>query len=167
MKTAIVVFGLFLGPIVLGQSFNLEAVEGAWKGTLEMYSLATKKDSQPEVTLTIQPLIKDSVWVWRTDYISEQYGTISKDYTMRVIDHTAGTYILDEGDGILLEQQLSGNAMYSIFEVQDQILTAKYTFHQDEIEFEVCNSTKSQDTTDVLSHRVENIQRVILKRVKQ
>lgn len=166
-KIVITILSLFLSSIVLGQSLDLKEVAGIYKGKLEMYNLATKQASQPEVTLTIVPIVKDSIWKWRTDYKSDRYGAVTKDYTLRVVDHNTGKYILDEGDGILLEQQLIANAMYSIFEVQDQILTAKYTFNKDAIHFEVCSSTKSKDTTTVLSHRVEIIQSVVLTRVKE
>ena len=57
-KTIITVLSFFLSSIVLGQSFDLKEVEGVYKGKLEMYSLVTKQASQPEVTLTIVPIVK-------------------------------------------------------------------------------------------------------------
>lgn len=162
MKTVLVFVILFSTQLVAAQHDFVTQCEGVWTGTMDIYSNGTLVPNGPKVNFTVTPILKDSTWTWRTNYDSPKYGVISKDYILKSKDPKKGQYILDEGDGIILDYQLSGTKMYSVFEVEDIVLAATYELRNDQLIFEVYSSPKSQDTTEVLSHRVQNVQRVTL-----
>lgn len=162
MKPIIVLLCMFLSQLTFGQQGFLSQCEGVWSGTMSIYTQGEKMPNGPVVTFTVKTIIKDSSWTWRTDYDSKKYGRMSKDYTLNVKDASKGHYLLDEGDGILLDYQLSGNKMHAVFEVEDLLLGATYELTKDQLIFEVYSSPKSSDTTQVVSHRVQNVQRVTL-----
>lgn len=164
MKTVITLLCLFLTNQIFGQHDFVNQCEGVWTGTMDIYAQGTLRPDGPKVTFTVAPIVKDSVWTWRTDYISEKYGVISKDYVLKTKNAEKGHYLLDEGDGIVLDYQLSGNKMYCVFEVQDFVLGATYELRKDQLIFEVYSSPRSKETTEVLSHTVQNVQRVALSR---
>lgn len=167
MKTSLVLVFIFFTQLVGAQHDFVTQCEGVWTGTMDIYSNGALLPNGPKVSFTVAPIIKDSTWTWRTDYDSPKYGVISKDYVLKSKDPKNGHYILDEGDGIVLDYQLNGRKMYSVFEVEDIVLTATYELRNDQLIFEVYSSPKSQDSTQVLSHRVQNVQRVRLLSAEQ
>ena len=153
-------FSIFTGA----QEDFVQQCEGVWTGTMYIYANGQKAADAPKITFTVMPIVKDSSWVWRTDYDSQKFGKISKDYKLLLRDATTGYYQLDEGDGLYLDQHLVANKMYSVFEVQNIALSASYELRGEELIFEVISSPKSQDSTEVRSHPVRNVQRVVLKK---
>ena len=164
MKASLVLVFLFFTQFADAQHDFVTQCEGVWTGTMDIYSNGTLVSDGPKVTFTVAPILKDSSWTWRTDYDSQKYGIISKDYILKSKDSKNGHYILDEGDGIILDYQVSGSKMYSVFEVEDIVLAGTYELRNDQLIFEVYSSPKSKDSTEVMSHRVQNVQRVALSR---
>lgn len=162
MKSILISLCLCIAQLAIGQHDFVSQCEGVWTGTMNIYAQGEKVPNGPNVTFTVKTVIKDSSWTWRTDYDSKKYGRMSKDYTLKVKDASKGHYLLDEGDGISLDYQVSGSKMYAVFEVEGTVLSSTYELRKDQLIFEVYSSPKSRDTTQVLSHRVQNVQRVTL-----
>ena len=136
---------------------------GDWKGMMYMYKLGRIVDSV-SVTLTVKPSAKQGSYIWRTEYHSAIHPLV-KDYTVRTIDAAKGMYVTDEGDGVELTSYLVGNKMYSIFEVQNTMLTATYELTGNELMFEVTSGKKEPPTGGgVTNYSTINVQRVIFKR---
>ena len=90
-----------------------------------------------------------------------------KDYTLRTVDASKGQYITDEGEGVELRSYLIGSKMYSVFEVQNTMLTATYELLDNQLTFEVTAGKK--DTTSgggVTNYSVNTLQQVVLRRME-
>lgn len=134
---------------------------GKWKGRMHIYAGGKLKDSVA-VTLTITP--KDGrSWAWRTEYLSEKYP-MTKDYTLRAVNAGAGHFITDEGEGIEIDEFVFGDKMYSAFETAGILLTSSYELKGDKIIFEVASGKRSDETGEVVSHPISNLQRVTFSR---
>ena len=138
---------------------------GDWKGMMHIYKLSRVIDSV-SVTMTIRPSGKIGSYVWRTEYHSKERPMV-KDYTLRTVDASKGQYITDEGEGVELRSYLIGSKMYSVFEVQNTMLTATYELLDNQLTFEVTAGKK--DTTSgggVTNYSVNTLQQVVLRRME-
>ena len=90
---------------------QIKITDGVWKGTLMIWKENKIVDSVP-TELTIKTIIKDSIWQWKTEYLSATMP-VTKDYTLRIIDKQKGIYITDEGDGVDLMNYSFGNKLLS------------------------------------------------------
>jgi hypothetical protein len=65
-----------------------------------------------------------------------------RNYTLKVKDKAKGEFIIDENNGILLNAKLFDNKLYSVFEVQGNLLITTERFYDDKMEFEIIFSGK-------------------------
>lgn len=160
MKFIFLVVLLCIGGFTKSQI--LKEWQGSWSGTMYIYGKGTLRDSV-EVVLTVTT-INDSSLVWKTEYKSVSQPMV-KDYKMKLINSEKGIYGTDEGGGLVLTTYLVDNSLYSVFEVQEILLTATYRLEGDFIFFEVTSSKKDQvDMERVFNYSVGTIQKVRLKR---
>lgn len=87
-----------------------------------------------------------------------------KDYLLRLSEEGKNIYILDEGDGVELQEYLFGNKLYSLFETNDILLTSSYELIDDKLIFEVTSGKRTEQTKSVQNYSVNFLQRVIFKR---
>ncbi len=136
---------------------------GQWNGTMLMYKNGQKNDSVA-VSLTIAPLIKDSIYTWKTQYHSTKMP-MTKDYTLRVKDAAKGVFVTDEGGGVELTNYLIDNKMYNVFEVQNTMLTATYELRGNELIFEVTSGKKElSKSSEVINYSTNFLQKVRFKK---
>ena len=146
----------------ISQSQILKEWHGNWAGTMFIYGKGKLRDSV-EVVLTVAP-INDSTLTWKTEYKSISQP-MAKDYKMKLLDSEKGIYGTDEGGGLVLTNYLVDNCLYSVFEVQEILLTATYRLEGDFILFEVTSGKKDQaGMQGVFNYSVGNVQKVLLKR---
>jgi len=146
---------------------QIKISDGKWKGTLIIWKENKIVDSVP-TELTIKTIIKDSVWQWKTEYISA-IMPVTKDYSLRVVDKQKGIYITDEGDGIELMNYGFGNKLYSNFETSGVLLSSYYEWIGNDIVFEIASGKKIETmsiNTEVTNFSVRNLQKVIFKKIK-
>jgi len=147
------------------QQINIK--DGKWKGTLMIWKENKIVDSVP-TELTIKTIIKDSVWQWKTEYLSATMP-VTKDYSLRVADKEKGIYITDEGDGVELMNYTFGNKLYSNFETSGVLLSSCYEWIGNDIIFEIASGKKIETmsvNTEVTNFSVRNLQKVIFKKLK-
>lgn len=145
---------------------QIKITDGKWKGTLIIWRENKIMDSVP-TELTIKTIIKDSVWQWKTEYISTTMP-VTKDYSLRVIDIQKGIYITDEGDGVELMNYTFGNKMFSNFETAGILLSSSYEWIGNDIIFEIASGKKIESNsvnTEVTNYSVKNLQKVIFKKI--
>ena len=96
-----------------------------------------------------------------------------RDYTLIEQDKAAGEYIVDENNGIILDDKVVGNRMYALFEVNGTLLTTFITFGADHMVFEIVAANikdkritypDEDPTTEVISYPVSTVQRAILQK---
>ena len=90
-----------------------------------------------------------------------------KDYKLVISDIGKGVFKTDEGDGIFLIDYLFGNKLYSVFETQGILLTSTYEWLGNQIIFEVTSGKELQTTNGVKSYSVLNLQKAVLRKIKE
>lgn len=145
----------------IAQDFKIK--DGEWKGTMSIYKSNTIIDTIP-VTLTIRTIIQDSVWQWKTTYLSSKMP-VTKDYLLKVKDREKGVYITDEQDGTELLNYLMGNKMYCQFEVSGILLTSSYEWIHDDIKFEITAGKKLASQKEISNYSINTLQTVLFKKV--
>ena len=97
-----------------------------------------------------------------------------RNYNLITKNEEKGEYVVDENNGILLSAKQFENRLYSVFEVQGNLLTTIETFHEDHMIFEIIFSSKkeisasgdvNEDVPEVFSYPVTVSQRA--KLIKQ
>lgn len=137
---------------------------GHWEGTMYLCSEGKINDSL-RVKFEVEKMMDGKSWKWKTTY-SAKSDEITKDYILRLVDDRSGSYVIDEGDGIMLNSFSFGNRLYSTFSVGDQLLTANYQLDKEILFFEVTSGKKGQATGDgtIFNYSVEHIQKVAFRR---
>ena len=138
---------------------------GTWKGMMYIYAYGNLRDSV-QVELSVAK-IDDNSWKWRTDYISEKMP-VTKDYIMRLDPKSANTFLLDEGEDIVLTNYLTGSKLYSNFETEGILLGSSYEFMEGDLVFEVTSGKKLNEAEEsgVTNFSVDFVQRVVLKKMR-
>ncbi len=94
-----------------------------------------------------------------------------RSYNLIEKDKEKGNYVVDENNGILLDDKVIGNRMYALFEVNNSLLTTFITFEKDHMVFEIAFSNKekkrtsyaeNEDETEVISYPISVVQRAVL-----
>lgn len=164
MKKIISILPIFLCLHSFAQQINIS--DGEWNGTLMVWKENKIIDSVPS-KLTIKTIIKDSVWQWKTEYISAKMP-VTKDYILRVVEKQKGIFITDEGDGVELMNYTFGNKLFSNFETSGILLTSSYEWIGNDIIFEIASGKKIENISinnEVTNFTVKNLQKIIFKKI--
>ncbi len=149
---------------------------GYWKGALEIYSRSGSVQTIP-MAMLIEETSDESTIGWQLIY-NEKEKEDKRSYLLIKVDEENGHYQIDEDNGIILDAYLFKNKLISTFAVQGSLLTISYTFHQDEIIFEVIvgpvepiHSTGNIKVGEasippVDSYETTATQRAVLKRIR-
>ncbi|MCX7551014.1 hypothetical protein [Xanthomarina sp. F2636L] len=145
---------------------------GIYKGDLNIVNSKGKQTIQMEFHLNKTDSIGKYqymlVYIMKGERQERKYNLIEK-------DASKGEYTVDENNGILLDAKLIDNTIYSMFEVQDNILTTTERFYKDAMDFEitvtnkthkVTTGTEGVDATEVVSYPIFAIQKAHLIKQK-
>lgn len=106
------------------------------------------------------------VYIMNGERQERKYNLITK-------DASKGEYIVDENNGILLDAKLVDNTIYSMFEVQNNIITTTERFYKDAMDFEitftdtkqkVISGTEDENPIEVVSYPIGGIQKAHLSK---
>ena len=95
-------------------------------------------------------------------------------YKLVTIDADKGEFVVDENNGILLDAKWVDNTLYSMFEVQNNILTTKETFFDNHMVFEITfanvlkpntSGTNGESSIGVKSYPITVVQKARLDKV--
>lgn len=166
MTRYLLVLSILLGVILQSYAQELlpDRMAGVWTGHLQLWSSGVKRDSVP-VVLTIAARGQDR-WQWKMEYRSEKNPMV-KDYELRLKDRARQLYITDEGGGVVLEDYVYGDRMYSLFETQGIWLTSSHELRDSKLIFEVTAGKRTEATGEgVVNYGVTSLQRAVLRRQK-
>ena len=102
------------------------------------------------------------------------YNKSPRNYTLVIKDKEKGIYEVDENNGIILPSKFSGNTLFSFFEVQGNLLSSRFAFYKDRLEFEILfialkNKIKTGGTSEkipeVTGYPISTIQSASLKKI--
>ncbi len=174
MKILLTAILLFSGIILFAQdksSFPNDFI-GHWKGTLEWYRTGNAKPEKVNMSLTILPS-KDSAGQYSWHMV---YGSASEDnrpYLLKPVDTAKGHWVIDELNGIVLDQYWVGNRFICSFTVLNNTITNTYYLENGQLIAEfISNPAKAGATSGkgtaasptVDSYIIRGFQRAVLKK---
>jgi hypothetical protein len=148
---------------------------GKYEGKLEIYRPGSTKNSFPaDVTLTIATTPDSTRWEWTTIYTSEGRAPIEKKYFLIQPDTLpADQFLLDEDNGIFINEYLFGNTFSSAYTVNDQFFTVTINKKSDNIvqELTVFSGTPNEtveieEGIEVGKIEVQTVQKIQFKKLK-
>lgn len=119
--------------------------EGRWKGELNIYD---SKSVKPVMNLRMELYIEyvnDSVWNWKIIYITPD----KQDIRAYELYKTAkpGKWIMDEKNGIQLNQTFICNRLISSFSIEKTLLVASYWLENNVMNFEIVVTNLTPEST--------------------
>lgn len=126
---------------------------GTYKGDLEITNPQGKQTIQMEFHL--RPTDISGTYDYIIVYIVNG-NRQERNYNLLEKDKAKGLYQVDENNGILLDVKCINNTLFSMFEVQGNILTTTERFYDDAMDFEITfankrnsNASKTTDETPI------------------
>ncbi len=143
---------------------------GNWKGSMQWSQPGKGQPQQVAMELRIQPL-KDSIgqYSWHLMYGKTQED--SRPYILKPVDTAKGHWLVDEVNGILLDQFWLGGKLSGSFSVQNTTILNSYWIEKGQLHIEFFSLstdaiTTSGEGTDnsprVLSYRLRGYQKAVL-----
>ncbi len=139
---------------------NLNITNARGKQTIGMEFHLNKTDSIGKYEYTL-------VYIMKGERQERKYNLIEKDVEK-------GEYIVDENNGILLDAKLIDNTIYSMFEVQNNLITTTERFYADSMDFEITftdtklkttsgtEASEDEEAVEVYSYPIGGIQKAHL-----
>jgi hypothetical protein len=165
------IFLLGQGLLTRAQSSNFpDSWAGEWEGTLSWYPVGTTAPRLVPMQLLIG-LADSAGYTW-----SIQYGEGQKDqrhYLLLPVDSATGHWVIDERNGIRLDQFFLANRLSGAFTVGKSTIINNYFLSGDSliVEFNTIGSQplqesglNTEESPRVLSYRVLAYQRAVLRR---
>lgn len=175
MKVLVVLIGFVLtGMATIAQaptSFPADFV-GHWQGTLNWYTEETATPKLINMELHVQPS-KDSAGHYTWNII---YGKATEDnrpYLLKPVDTAKGHWVIDEVNGIVLDQYWRGGKFSGAFTVGGTTILNSYWLEKGQLTLEFYSypakpvATTGQGTEDspkVDSYHIRSYQKAVLSR---
>jgi len=173
LKTTLFISLLFLFTKSNAQGNFPQSWEGNWKGELSWYQGAIAAPKKVAMELRIHPTDSSHIWSWQIIY-----GAGSEDnrpYFLITRDTIRGHWVIDEKNGIVLDQFLIAGRLSGAFTVQTSTIINSYRLENDQLIAEFYSiSAKPIATTGrgneesplVDSYKMDSYQKAILKRIR-
>lgn len=118
---------------------------GEYEGKLEVFRPGLEGNPYPaNVHLSISATDEPSRWKWATSYAIEGRDTIKKNYFIMHPDSLpASNFLMDEDNGIFINQYHSGNTFYGSYTVNEQFFTFISRKEGDILDYELVVYTRS------------------------
>lgn len=146
---------------------------GHWKGELSWYRQGASAPRKFTMQLLVQPSDSADRYTWKIVYGDK--GEDTRPYEMMAVDTATGHWVVDEKNGILLDQYFIGGKLYSAFSVGGTTIVNAYwrTGNGLAVEFASFPSKAvrtsgagTEESPTVESYAVRSYQKGILTRVK-
>ena len=173
MKTTLAFLLLLLSTGVFAQR-NLKFPEtwaGTWKGQVNWFKTGSDTATKVDMELRIHPTLTPGQWTWQIMYGGA--GEDERPYTLKLVDSTAGHWIIDENNGIILDQYLVSGKLCGMFTVGNSTILNNYWREGDNlvVEFFSINAKPSgstgkgtRESPSVDAYRIGGYQRAVLVR---
>jgi hypothetical protein len=146
---------------------------GHWEGELLWFQAGKKEPQKVKMQLIIQSADSVGQYTWQIIYGNK--GEDNRPYVLKPIDTVKGHWVIDERNGIVLDQYWIGNRFTSAFTVQNSTILDSYWLEGDKLvaEFYSYTSTPvsstgngSEDVPKVDSYSLKAYQKANLKKKK-
>ena len=169
MRIFLVLLLAVSSKLVFGQSFPKDFL-GHWQGELEWFQAG--KSQKIKMQLIIDRADTADQYSWQIIY--GEKAEDNRPYILKPVDTTSGHWIIDERDGILLDQYWIGKRFTGAFTVQNSTIVDSYWLEGKNlvVEFYSISSKPvqttggtSEDVPPVDSYMMKSYQRGVLRRV--
>ena len=145
---------------------------GVWKG-ITVNATADGKREEIPMELHVQSMPESAVKTWKILYGKGAEQT-TRPYEIMPVSGEQNRFVVDEKNGLFLDNQLVGRVLYSQFMVTTNLVTTRFELKGDEIRVEMImfdlrsprQSKLTGGNIEVASYRFRSAQFGILKREK-
>ena len=117
---------------------------GKWKGKLT-WTVSGRPAKEFSMQLNILPSDTAGQYSWQIIYGDD--GKDNRPYLLKQIDSSKGHWIIDEGDGIILDCYVHGNSILGAFTIKGNTITYHYSLKADSIFVEFIASKQAEKNT--------------------
>jgi hypothetical protein len=144
---------------------------GNWKGELQWFSGNTSEPKKVNMELHIQPTDSGDNFTWQIIY--GKASVDNRPYLLMPKDTAKGHWVIDENNGIVLDQYWVAGKLSGAFSVQNSTIINNYWMEQGKLYVEFYNiSVKPVSTTgkgtdespSVNSYQIKSYQKAVLQR---
>lgn len=163
---------LFIGQISFAQSSAFpDSWLGNWKGEMIWVRGGKTDTTRVPVQLKIHPADSANTYTWQIIYGAT--GKDNRPYLLKPMDPAKGHWVVDEKNGILLDQFLIGNRLCGAFTVQQTTIINQYWMEGNLLMFEFLSvganalrrsGNGTDDSPLVSSYKVASYQKAELRR---
>ena len=166
------IFFFSLAIVAQQQSFP-KSWEGQWQGQLQWFKAGQNNAQEINMELRIYPTDKANTWSWQIIYGDETKD--NRPYLLSSKDSSGIHWLINENNGIVLDQFWVANKLCGAFTVQNSTIVNNYWIEEDKLIVEFYNvSAKpiattgngTDDSPKVDSYKIGSYQKAILKRMK-
>ncbi len=141
-----------------------DAWHGVWVGQLTVHTAKGKSFDRP-IELKLLPVKGGQAYSWRMVTGIDNKTTV-RDYELIPDPEKPGRFRLDEKNGIVLNAQLMGNALYSYFKDGDVLITARYELRGESLHVEMASVSMKDPLVSVIKEAQVEIQSYLLGSVQ-
>lgn len=144
---------------------------GTWKGDLTWYSGAGREPQKVPMELRIQPTDSSHRYSWQLVYGGP--GRESRDYLLIARDTAKGHWVIDERNGIVLDQYWMAGRLTCAFTVMQSTIINSYWMQDNDLhaEFHTISAKPvattgmgNEESPKVESYQVRGYQKAVLRR---
>ncbi len=164
---------MLLSVAAKAQNFPADFI-GNWKGEISWFQQGKKEPKKFSMQLRIQPADTAGQYTWQIIY-GDKEATDNRPYIIKPIDTARGHWIVDERNGIFLDQYWAGNKMTGAFSVSGSTIVNSYWIENGKLQVEFISMPSAplartglgtEDSPHVDTYNVKSYQRGILSKVK-
>ena len=169
MRLCFLLTAALITGLVSAQGFPDQFL-GHWQGELEWHT--GNKKQKIKMQLVIRPSDTTGQYTWQIIYGNKNED--SRPYILKPIDTAKGHWVIDERDGIVLDQYWMGNQLNGAFTVQNTTVINSYRIECDRLMVEFLSISarpvhKTGGTGDevppVASYSVKSFKKEVLRKV--
>jgi hypothetical protein len=172
MKYIILILTCFFSMQVFSQAGSFpHSWAGNWKGELNWYKTGNKEPQKVNMELRIQPTDIPGTFTWQIIY-----GAANEDnrpYILIAKDTAGIHWVIDENNGIVLDQYWVANKFCGAFTVQNSTIINNYRMENDKLVVEfyslgakvaATTGNGTEDSPHVDSYKIGSYQQAMLTR---
>lgn len=163
---------MIISLLTFSQSIFPESWTGNWKGELLWFKTGIKDPQKVNMELRIQRGNSAGNYTWHIIYGSPSED--SRPYVLKPKDAAKGHWVIDELNGIVLDQFWVGNKFCGAFTVQNSTIINNYWLENGKLMIEfytlaakplITTGLGTEESPKVDSYRVGGYQKAILSRI--
>ncbi len=174
MRFIIALFTIFISFSATGQPGSFpQSWVGNWKGELEWHKTGKTEPQKVNMELHIYPADSINTWYWQIIYGSEKED--NRPYKLMLKDTVGTHWVIDENNGIVLDQFWVANKLCGAFTVMGNIIVNTYWIENDKLMVEfysigakpiTTTGNGTEESPNVDSYKIGSYQKAVLQRIK-